>query len=375
MSEKTVEIGIPLLIPDLEDDQDTCLGRLETMLQNRRGILRAHLELEKSPVHLCLHYDPNLVSLPQVQEIAQQAGSEFTARYRHEQIPFTGMAVADAAIGLTESLQQLPGMLHAHTNYAAGLIFVAYDSRLLQRPSIEQTIRSLGYRPLPAVPIIEPAPAGHAEHDHDHGSAPTFLPHWMQERWTLILVGLAGLFWAVGWLGPTFLGMSESATLPFFLLAYLAGGYDIATHAIPGLLKGKFDTDVLMLAAALGAAVLGEWSEGAFLLFLFSLGHAGEHYALDRARNAVNALGELMPKTASVRRAGQIVEEKVETLQVGDVVVVRPGDRIPVDGQITTGRSAIDQSPITGESVPVMKGEGDRSLPARLTRMLPSTLP
>jgi len=147
--------------------------------------------------------------------------------------------------------------------------------------------------------------------------------------------------------------------LVFYVLSYIAGGYDIATHAIPGLVKGKFDTDVLMLAAAGGAALLGEWSEGAFLLFLFSLGHAGEHYALDRARRAVNALGELMPRTAYVKHGDEIVEQPVEQLQVGDVVVVRPGDRIPVDGTIASGRSSIDQSAITGESVPVEKAEGD----------------
>ena len=92
------------------------------------------------------------------------------------------------------------------------------------------------------------------------------------------------------------------------MLAYAAGGYDVATHAVPGLLRGRFDTDVLMLAAATGAAILGEFAEGAFLLFLFALGHAGEHYALDRARNAVNALGELMPKTAR-RKRGESIEE------------------------------------------------------------------
>src|SRR5690606_2624340 len=110
---------------------------------------------------------------------------------------------------------------------------------------------------------------------------------------------------------------------------------------------------------ATGAALLGEWTEGAFLLFLFSLGHAGEHYALDRARRAVNALGELMPKTARVKRGDEIVELPVEQLLVSDVVVVRPGDRIPVDGSIALGRSSIDQSAITGESVPVEKGAGE----------------
>jgi Cd2+/Zn2+-exporting ATPase len=114
-----------------------------------------------------------------------------------------------------------------------------------------------------------------------------------------------------------------------------------------------------MLAAAVGAAILGEWAEGAFLLFLFSLGHAGEHYALDRARNAVNMLGELMPSVAQVKRGDKIEEVPVDTLQIGDIVVVRPGDRIPVDGEIAQGSSAINQSSITGESVPVVKAVGD----------------
>ena len=118
-------------------------------------------------------------------------------------------------------------------------------------------------------------------------------------------MAVAGVLLAIGWIGEMFLGLPPQVALLFYLLAYVAGGWDVATHAIPGLLRGKFDTDVLMLAAAAGAALLGEWAEGAFLLFLFSLGHAGEHYALDRARNAVNALGALMPKTAHVRAAAE----------------------------------------------------------------------
>ncbi len=364
MMEKTIELDIPLVAPDIDDVPDGCLCHLEAAMQNQRGILRAHVKYDKEPPQLCLHYDPNLISLTAVQRIAHEAGSEFTNRYRHETIPFSGMDAADAATGLAQSLEKLPGMLHASVNYAAGLAFVAYDTRTLQRPSIRQAIQHLGYKVVTgtAVPAAPPGEADkhEGEHDeHDHGSAPAFLPHWMQERWALILVGLAGLFFLAGWLGESFFGLPQNIALIFFILAYIAGGYDIATHAIPGLLKGNFDTDVLMLAAAAGAAILGEWTEGAFLLFLFSLGHAGEHYALDRARSAVNALGELMPKTARVKRGDQIVEEPVAQLRVGDVVIVRPGDRVPVDGEVVSGSSAIDQSPITGESVPVEKTSGD----------------
>lgn len=181
----------------------------------------------------------------------------------------------------------------------------------------------------------------------------------IRENWTFILLVLAGIFFLAGWLAETFFGMPENIALLFYVISYIAGGYEIATHAIPHLINGRFDTDVLMLAAALGAALLGDWPEGAFLLFLFSLGHAGEHYAMYRAHNAVSALGALMPKTAHVRRGAKIRVEPVERLVVGDHVLVRPGDRIPVDGQITKGSGAIDQSAITGESVPVDKKVGD----------------
>jgi Cd2+/Zn2+-exporting ATPase len=120
-----------------------------------------------------------------------------------------------------------------------------------------------------------------------------------------------------------------------------------------------FDIDLLMLVAALGAAALGEWAEGAFLLTLFAFAHALEHYAMGRARGAIRALSELAPARARVRRNGSDVEVPVEQVQIGETVLVRPGDRIPVDGMVASGTSAVNQAPVTGESVPVDKARGD----------------
>ncbi len=356
MTERTIEICAPLLMPDISDSCDACLAIVEEKLRSRRGISRVHVNNDKDQPHLCLHYDPNLISAAAVQDFAEEAGIDFTARYRHEQIPFSGMDAADAATTLTSVLEELPGMLHANANYAAGLVFVAYDSTMLRHTVIEETIRGMGYNPQPT---LTQTGAVLIEEEQDPSSGPRFLPWWIQRRWQIILAALAGLFFLIGWVGETFLDLPENLALAFFLLSYLAGGYDIATHAVPGLLKGKFDTDVLMLAAAGGAAVLGHWAEGAFLLFLFSLGHAGEQYALNRARHAVNALGDMMPKSARVRRGDQIIELPVDQISVGEEVVVRPGDRVPVDGEVVRGSSSLDQSPITGESVPVTKQIGD----------------
>jgi Cd2+/Zn2+-exporting ATPase len=348
MTEHTIELDIPLLLPQIENGQDECLEWLVTFLHNRKGILKAHLKQDLSPVALCIHYDPEQVPLASVRRLAQEAGASFTERYRHESLPFTGLDSADAALPLARSLETLPGMLHAQVNYAAGLVFVAYDSTLLERSRIIRTMRADGAHAL-APPSTETAP----------GRRPALLPGWMQHRGPLILAGLAGLFFLAGWAGARFFGFPESIAVTLFILSYLAGGFHVARHAIPGLFKGRLDTDLLMLAAALGAAALGEWAEGAFLLFLFGLGHAGEHYALDRARHAVNALGDLMPQTAQVKRADQIVEVNVEQLRLGDLVLVRPGDRLPADGTVAAGSSAVDQSPVTGESVPVEKAPGD----------------
>ena len=199
MTEQTIQLDIPLLVPEIKDAMDGCLRQLEQMLENRRGIHRVHVTERADTPQLCLHYDPNLISLAAVERAARETGSQFTARYRHETIPINDMTSADAAETLAALLRELSGMLHANVNYAAGLAFIAFDTDQLKREEIVRTIQRLGYNPGrsdqgSAVAADESEPA------HDHGSAPPFLPHWLQERWTLVLVGLSGLFFLVGWL-------------------------------------------------------------------------------------------------------------------------------------------------------------------------------
>ncbi|NNE71976.1 MAG: heavy metal translocating P-type ATPase [Rhodothermales bacterium] len=166
---------------------------------------------------------------------------------------------------------------------------------------------------------------------------------------------LAGLFLLTSWVLDRWTATPEWATLTGYVISYLFGGWFALIEMSQSLRQGKFDIDLLMLVAAAGAAALGAWAEGALLLFLFSLGHALEHYAMGRARRAIEALGALAPETALVRRGGKEVEVSVEALEVGDVVLVRPNERMPADGFILTGESAVDQASVTGESVPVDK--------------------
>jgi Cd2+/Zn2+-exporting ATPase len=144
-----------------------------------------------------------------------------------------------------------------------------------------------------------------------------------------------------------------------YAVAYGVGGWEATRDGLKQLLRGRLDIDFLMVVAAIGAALVGEFAEGALLLFLFSLGHGLEHLALSRARSAVSALARLAPKFAHVRAAdGSEREVPVEKIEPGNLVVVRPGERIAADGSVAEGRSGVDQSPLTGESMPVEKEPG-----------------
>lgn len=335
--EQTIDIDIPLLLPGVESEKDECLVRLEAALQDKKGIIRAHVERDKTPVDLCLHYDPNLLTLSDVKRLAERAGAQIVNRFHHESIPIENMDCSDCSLVIEHSVGRMEGVLSVNVNYPTEKMWIEYDNQKINRTAIEKRVRSLGYQ----IPLNE-------------------FQARLQENRELLFSLFSGLSLLIGWLGGLFFGFPALLSIGFYVAAYLLGGWDISRHAWHALRERRLDTDGLMIVAAIGAAILGEFAEGALLLFLFSLGHALEERALDRARRAVRALADLAPKTALVRRDNKEQELPVESLQLNDVVIVRPGVRIPVDGIILDGDSGIDQSSVTGESLPVDKVVGDQ---------------
>ncbi len=201
--------------------------------------------------------------------------------------------------------------------------------------------------------------------EHDHGGV-------LGSNTELIFALTSGLALGLGFaLEKLATGLPAWIPLALFLIAYIFGGFFTVREAFENLRQKRFEIDALMLVAAAGAAALGAWAEGALLLFLFSIGHALEHYAMGRAKRAIEALAELAPRTAHVRRDGQVVELPVEDLVVGDTVVVRPNERLPADGFVVVGTTSINQAPVTGESMPVDKQpvadpEAARARPAQV---------
>lgn len=211
----------------------------------------------------------------------------------------------------------------------------------------------------------------HTSHDHDeddHGHDHNDLfNQWLVGRAEIVFAAAAGVCLLIGWLGPKLNLVPEPIGFGFLLAAYFFGGYYALREAVGKIFKGKFQIDFLMLVAAAGAAFLGEWAEGAFLLFLFSVGHALENYAMARARGAIAALADLTPDEALVRRNGKNETIAVADLRVGDVVIVRSNERLPSDGFVIKGESAVNQAPITGESAPVDKMPVDDPVAAAKT--------
>ncbi|MBB6355801.1 heavy metal translocating P-type ATPase [Aminobacter aganoensis] len=361
-----LRLDIPVLLPEVDDMADSCVNRLTADLTAREGVEKVHIVPAEAefPARLCLHYDPEVLPLARIREITQAAGAQITNRFGHLTWNVTGIGHERRARTAAEKLRAMKGVVEAEAN-AAGTVHVEFDREATSKDAIDEALRSLGVRrtgePASVPGGGKDAQAGHNHgpkgekhdegdgHDHAHGE---FLGPNTELIFALSSGALLGIGVAVEYLVAGAPGWLPTAC---FIAAYFFGGFFTLREAVDNLRLRRFEIDTLMLVAAAGAAALGAFEEGALLLFLFSLGHALEHYAMGRAKRAIEALAELAPPVATVRRDGETREIPLEELVVGDIVVVRPNERLPADGFLINGTTSINQAPVTGESIPVDK--------------------
>lgn len=204
----------------------------------------------------------------------------------------------------------------------------------------------------------ESQPKRHLRSQH-HGEHETF---WLLAQPIVCLIGsVLGAVAETWWPGVAAGFTPAEAWIPLvaYLIAYIAGGAHAVSHAWGDLRRGEVSIDLLMVLAAVGSAVIGHWADGGALLFLFSLSHALEALILGRTRRAISDLMDLTPDEALRLIDGREERVPVDQLQPGDVVLVHPGERLPVDGVIRSGSTSIDESPVNGESLPKDKTAGD----------------
>ena len=344
---------LSLILPGIPDERDQCVQRLIGRLKDVRGLQDVHIANGSGDQPLlCFHYDPGILSTAKVERLAKQAGAEITGKYGHLLVEVDGVRHARHARKLEVKLSASKGVVQASVA-PSGMVQVEFESGITDEKAIRDMLRKSGLRPCGSGSGGAAEHAAQMDDDHQHDHSGIF-----GSNTELIFAILSGVLLGVGY-GLSYTGVPNWVSLALYIGAYFFGGFFTAKEAIETVAKGGFEIDFLMLVAAIGAAILGEWAEGALLLFLFSLGHALEHYAMGRARKSIAALTELAPKTAMLKRDGKTKEIGIDQLSVGDVIVVRPNSKISADGVVVSGESSVNQAPITGESVPVDKSPVD----------------
>ena len=246
----------------------------------------------------------------------------------------------DCALNIERSVEHVPGVLSAEVSYVLSSATIYYDPHRVEEERIKKAITKPGYAVRETL----------AERTR------TF---W-KERRSLIFLCLSavtlGLSWIFTWIG---LG---PLTLPTALaiVSLILGGYPIVKSAVQTLLIPDLNVDTLVSIAAISATAVGAYREAATVIFIMLLGEFLEGVTVGKTRKAIASLIQLSPKTAWVRREDKEVQVPIEDVKPREVVIVRPGERIPVDGKIISGCGSVNQSTLTGESIPVEKEAGDK---------------
>lgn len=249
------------------------------------------------------------------------------------------MDCAEEVAAIQRALKTVTGVREVRANLLAGKATVSHDASVTP----EALIRAIAVEGLKAT--AAETNAGEATEG--------------MQRQRLISVLISGICTGLGLLIRWRAGGNDVLAIGLFAAAIVSGGWFILPKAIRAARRFALDMNVLMSIAVAGAAAIGEWQEGAAVAFLFALSELLESFSVARARKAISSLMKLSPSTALLKEGNSFREVPVEEVKPDDVIAIKSGSRIPLDGEVIDGESTVDQAPITGESVPVEKKKGD----------------
>ena len=251
-----------------------------------------------------------------------------------------GIDCAEEVSVIQRALKPLAGVREVRVNIMSGKAIIAHDEKITPEVLIK-VINDAG---------LKATREGEKAGDDSAAEAKT----------ETVSVSISGAFTLLGLLVHWTHFAPESVAIALFLVAIISGGWFIAPKAVAAARRLAPDMNLLMTIAVLGAAGIGEWSEGAAVAFLFALSELLESFSVARARRAIQSLLKLAPETALLKDGDRFDEVPVEKVHVGDIIAVKSGARVPLDGEVVNGNSSVDQAPITGESMPVEKKQGDQ---------------
>ncbi len=273
--------------------------------------------------------------------------SEVT-RHQPETFKIEGLDCPDCAASLEQAVASLPSVSSAKLNFAAATLVVAPREGQTVIPAVERVARDMGHRAV----LLGAAQTSSMESGSEW-------PEWARRNERVLATLIGGALLLTAFLSKL-AGAPDDLTDALYVASTVVSGYHAARAGWTTVRAAhRVDMNVLMTLAALGALAIGEYEEGAMVTFLFALGNVLENATMDRARQAIRSLMELAPQEATLLTDGTEERVPIETLQIGDHILVRPGERLPMDGRVIEGHSAINEAPVTGESLPVEKGTGD----------------
>lgn len=332
----------------------TCLDLLAESAVKRSGLNSATVDPNRGQV--AFEFDPDKVSDSEIWDVARRLEPAMQLAVGRAVFHIEGRNTAQAGEQAIRSLKSKSGVRRAIASYIGETISVTFDPSQTSESSLLEQSRAEG---IALQSSEEASEAQEALAALRSGSLTDRLKYWFSgDRLEWMFVIGSFVFMITGLIAEKS-GMSAAISVTSFTLSYLFGGYFGASAAWDSLKSKEIDIDLLMVLAALGAAAVGAPFEGAMLLFLFALSNVLQGYAMGRTRRAVEGLARLRPKTARVILQGSQEERAIESVAVGEIIRLLPGEQIPLDAEITKGESTIDQSSVTGESLPVEKGPGD----------------
>ncbi|MFW6182194.1 MAG: heavy metal translocating P-type ATPase, partial [Chloroflexota bacterium] len=339
-----------------DETDEKCDEVLADAVEEKPGIY--HVDFDPEHGEVSFAYDPRLVGEDDVERVAQEVAPTLQDRWATCTMRLDrrgGRGCEACALALEDRLHQIPGVRRATVSYMGGAMSIAYDDQLLSPDDLWREVRAQGVDARPSGALRRPEPAP------EEGLGARLRALLSSDRVELAFTVITLLGMVTGFVAER-AGASPTLVMAAYVAAYVTGGAFGLQASLQSLRDLTIDVDLLMILAAVGAALVGAPFEGAMLLFLFSLSNVLQNYALDRTRNAIRSLMELRPEEALVRRGEELVTLPIEEIDVDDRIVVRPGERIALDGIVVEGESSVDQSSITGESMPVRREDGDRVL-------------
>ena len=265
----------------------------------------------------------------------------------------------DSAKDVKKAVSSILGVQSAEVNFNAQKLKVVYNNNETSIEQIDEVLTKIGH-PVTLVKTgtVENTKVAPSENVKNAKAAPLVTPWWKETKSVLLAISavITVLTLIAGW---THIGLPETLAKVLYGTAVIIGGIFPAKKGLSSLKHGRLTINTLLIVGAIGATYLGLWEEASLLVVIFSLGEVLESYAVDKARGSIQALISLSPQEATVLRNGKELRVSIEQVNIDEIVLLKPGEKVSVDGVVVSGISAIDQSSITGESIPVEKHAGD----------------